>query len=170
MTSFTPFSGPYLRVQRTFPTENTVDLGRQIEQAYLDIAKNVNYRIIGLYGINLTFPTGELWYFTGADSQQQSFRQIYTFTTPAFYPFLIPHNINPLTISMVSPRSYGVYTGGGGFWYGMIFSSSVGVAGNISFYVTPTNIVVNSGVGAGVLLSGTIILEWLTEVGPDTMG
>jgi len=41
--------------------------------------------------------------------------------------------------------------------------TSRAIAGQISFYVDPTNIVILAGVGAPTITSGLIILEWLSQ-------
>lgn len=74
-----------------------------------------------------------------------------------------PHNINWASIAFISPRSYGTFTDGTN-WYGAIYASSTAIVGQVSFYVTPTNIVVLTGAGAPAITSGFINLEWVSQV------
>jgi len=147
----------FLREQRNFPKENIQALTVEIDRAYVDTAQKVNNRIIGRYGVNFPSTTGESWFLTGQPNKQQTLRQLYTFTTAGN----IPHGINWKSVSMISPLSYGTFTDGTN-WYGCLYASSVAIAGQLSFYVTPVNIVVLSGAGAPSLTSGTINLEWLS--------
>ncbi len=148
---------PYLRDQRQFPNDNVKELSNQMDHAYIDIAGKVNQRVIGLFGIGFQIVTGERWYFTGSSTAQQSLRQVYPFTTAGN----IPHGLTWASVSKISPRSYGSFTDGTN-WYGVIYASSVAIAGQVSFYVTPTNIVVLSGAGAPAITSGIIVLEFLS--------
>lgn len=149
---------PYLRDQRKFPTEDVRLLSDQVDHAYIDIAGKVNQRIIGLYALNFAAITGEKWYFQGPNQVQQSLRKLFTFTTAGN----IPHGLDWAGVSQISLRSYGSYTDGTN-WYGVIYASSVPIAGQVSFYVTPTNIVVLSGAGAPAITNGTIVLEFISN-------
>lgn len=154
----TPFQiSPYLRQQRNFPPDNTQALTIEIDRAYIDIATKVNSRTIGLYALGFPIVTGDQWFLTGQPTKQQTLRQLYTFTAAGN----IPHGINWTSVSQITGRSYGSFTDNTN-WYGVIFGSNVAIAGQVSFYVTPTNIVVLSGAGAPAIASGTIILEWLS--------
>lgn len=149
---------PYLRQQRNFPNDNIQALTVELDRAYVDTAIKVNSRTIGTYAVNFPIVTGEQWLLSGQHNRQQTLRQIYTFTAAGS----IPHGINFTTVSQISMRSYGSYTDGTN-WYGAIYASSVAIAGQVSFYVTPTNIVVLRDAGAPVISSGTIDLEWLSQ-------
>jgi len=148
---------PYLRTSRNFP-EGEQPLIVELNRSYVDIAQKVNERSIGIYPANVPAVTGEGWFFT--NQKQESFRQIYTFTGTGN----IAHGIVVTSIYQFSPACKGVYTDGTN-WYGILFGTSVAVAGLISFYITPTNIVFNVGAGAPSLSSGTIDLEWISNTG-----
>lgn len=150
-------TAPYLREQRQFPTDDLNELTRQIDHAYIDIASKVNNRTIGLFAPNNPVITGDKWYFTGPSTAQQSLRQVYPFTTLA----AINHRIPPADISKISHKSYGTITDGTN-WYGVIYGSNVAIAGQYSFYVTPTQIILLAGGGAPVLVSGYINLEFIS--------
>lgn len=149
---------PYLREQRQFPNDDLRQLGNQVDHAYIDIASKVNARTIGLYAVNFPIVTGESWYLGGQSNKQQTLRQVYTFTGAGN----IAHGINFSSITQFT-RGWGEYTDGTN-WYGVIFATSVGIAGQVTFYITPTNIVVTVDAAAPAVTSGTIILEWMSQV------
>ena len=148
---------PYLREQWQFPHEDPKQLSRQVDQAYIDIASKVNRRSIGIYPKNFLAATGDRWFFAGSSQAQQAFRQIYTFTAAGN----IAHGLTWAEVSSISPNSYGSFTDGTN-WYGAIYASNTAIAGEVSFYVTNTNIVVLSGAGAPAITSGTIVLEYIS--------
>lgn len=156
MTSNISNQSPFLRVQRKFP-ENQTDLVQEIDLAYVDIANAVNTRTIGLFPVSRTVITGEAWYVS-SNRKQQSQRQVFTFTAAGNITHSLGNSLN-----QVSPNSYGQATDGTN-WYGVIFGSSVAIAGQYSFYVTTSQIVVLAGGGAPAITSGFIVLEWLTNV------
>jgi|SRR5665213_945889 len=145
---------PYLRVSRDF-SEEIQDLCIDVSKAYIDTANAVNARTIGIYPTNKSVITGNSYYLTS--KRQQTSRKVFTFTTTA----AITHGI------FVSDMSYfincfGSFTDGVNA-YGLFFSSSVAIAGQITFYVTPTQIIFVTGAGAPTLTSGSIVLEFLSN-------
>lgn len=146
----------YLRTSREFP-EDLTKLTIEINKSYVDIANIVNNRIIGLFPTNKPAITGESWFITG-NQRQQSLRQLYPFTTTT----PIPHGLNLNQIDRFT-RCFGAFTDGTN-WYGLINGSNIAIAGQVSFYVTPTNIVFLVGAGAPALTKGQIVLEWLSQV------
>jgi hypothetical protein len=158
-SSNTPTTGiqtaPFIQLQRNFPIDDVQALGIELDQSYIDIASKINARAIGLYALNYPVLAGEKWYLSS--TPQQALRQIYTFTAAGN----IPHGIQFSSVSQISPNSYGSYTDGTNY-YGVIYASSVAIAGQISFYVTTTNIVVLAGAGAPAITSGLINLEWIS--------
>lgn len=143
---------PYLKNAREFP-EEVEQLAFQVNLTYVEIANAVNQRVIGIFPTTNPAVTGEAYYIT--TNKQQSFRQVYTFTTTAN----IPHNIDFVNIYGFSLQ-FGSYTDGTN-WYGLIPGTSVAIPGVISFYLTPTDIVFNVGAGAPALTKGLIVLTWL---------
>lgn len=146
----------FLRTSREFPAE-LQQLTVEANKAYVDTANAVNNRTISIFPTNRPAINGESWFLTG-NQRQQGFRQVYTFTSTAN----IAHGINTTSFSQFS-RKFGNYTDGTNF-YGLISASNVAIAGQITFYVTPTDIVFLTGAGAPALTSGTIVLEWLSQV------
>jgi hypothetical protein len=150
---------PYLRTSRNFPDNNPQALSVEVNRAYVDTAEKVNDRVIGIFATNTASITGEKWYLSGGNSRQQTLRRVYTFTATGN----IAHGLNFSSVSQISPRSYGSFTDGTN-WYGAIYAGSTTVAGQVSFYVTSTNIVVGAGAGAPSITNGTIVLEWLSQI------
>ena len=146
----------FLRTSRQFP-EDLHQLSVEVSGSYLDTANAVNTRIIGIFTINKRTVTGESWFLTSS-GRQQSFRQVYTFV--AGTPSAIPHGIQTANIDRFT-RCWGTYTDAAGNWYGIIFATSVAIAGQFTFWVDPTNINLVSGAGVPTMVSGTIVIEWL---------
>lgn len=146
---------PYLRTTREFP-EEIHQLTVELSKSYLDMANVVNNRTIGLYPINKPAITGES-YFIIKNERQQTFRQVYVFTSTAS----INHGITIIDPAQFT-SCFGSYTDGTNS-YGLIFGTSVAVAGLITFYITATQIVFLVGAGAPALTSGKIVLHWLSQ-------
>jgi|ERR1700759_709964 len=150
-------STPYLRNQRTFPEESD-QLSTELSKAYIDIATATNNRTIGIFPTGNPAVNGEAWYLSGGNNKQQALRQVFPFTGAGS----IAHNIKSSSISKFS-RGFGAYTDGTN-WYGVVFASSVPIAGQVSFYVTSTNVVVLVDAGAPAVTSGLIVVEWISVV------
>jgi hypothetical protein len=160
MTINTPNKVPYLQVQKYFPAE-IEGLSQTIDKTYIEIASAVNKRTIGIFPSNKPVVTGNSYYITRA--RNQSFRQIYTFTTTNPIDLGFDTKYIPYFVSM-----YGAYTDNptSTNWYGLIAGSNVAIAGQVSFYIagTPTNqITFLVGAGSPVLTKGIIVLEWLSQ-------
>ena len=151
---------PYLRTTREFPEELS-QLSKECNKSYVDIAASVNDRTIGIYPINNPAISGDQYFLT-AGTKRQTLRQVYTFTSTA--------NINT-NVKVTDPnqfiRAFGSYTDGMNC-YGLIYGTSVSIAGQISFYIdcstSTKNIIFKTGAGAPALTSGRIVLEWLSSV------
>ena len=148
---------PYLRTSRNFPEESG-DLTVQINKMYVDIANAVNNRTISLFPTTRPAQTGEGWFIKG-NQKQESFRQVYTFTSSA-NP--INHGITVNTLGQFTD-CYGSWTDGTNS-YGLIFGSNGAIPNQISFYVTATQIVFVVDGGAPVFTQGLIVLQWLSQV------
>ena len=145
----------FLRTTREFPTEVS-PLVVEINKAYIDTANAINNRIIGIFPLNRAAITGESWFLVG-NRKQQTLRQVYSFTsTTSFMHGIKISNPNQFT------RNWGTYTDGTNS-YGLLFGSSVAIPGQISFYITSTQVVFVVDGSAPSLSSGRIILEWLSE-------
>lgn len=148
---------PYLLEQWKFPTTDVKALSTQIDVAYVDIAYKVNLRTIGVFPNKFSVATGERWYLAGSNQGQQTLRQVYQFSSTGS----IVHGLNVSTINYFT-KPQGSFTDGTN-WYGAIYASNVAIAGQVSFYITSTNIVIIAGAGAPVITSGIIVLEWLSQ-------
>lgn len=146
----------YLRTTREFP-EDLHMLTVEINKSYVDIANAVNNRTISIFPTNRPALTGESWFFT--TSRQQSFRQIFSFTSFAAITHGLPFtSIDRFTIA------YGTFTDGTN-WYGLIFGNALApIAGQVIYHVTPTQIIFGVGAGAPAITKGNIVVEWLSQV------
>lgn len=156
---------PYLREQRNFPSDDLQALGVEIDRSYVDISQKVNARTIGLFALQTAIVTGEKWFLAGQPNSQQTLRKTFTFNSAGN----IPHGINFNSVYAFT-RGFGSYTDNAtpdptvSNYYGVIFGSSVSIAGQVSFYLTPTNVVVLSGAGAPTIVSGLLVIEWLSNI------
>lgn len=146
---------PYLRVSRQFPPE-VAQLAIEVNKSYLDIANAVNNRTIGIYSPNRPSVTGESWFLT--PQRRQSIRQVYPFSSTS----AINHGVDVIDPNQFT-LCYGSYTDGTNS-YGLVFGTSVSVAGIIQFYLTSTQIIFVSGAGAPSLTNGKIVLEWMSQI------
>jgi len=146
---------PYLRTSRNFPPQMD-QLVVEINKDRVDIANAVNNRVIAIFPTMRPAITGEAW-FLKANQKQQGTRQVYTFTSTTS----INHGVMVVTPSQFI-RCWGTFTDGTNT-YGLPFLTTVAVAGQISFYVTSTQIVFVTGAGAPTLTSGQITLEWISQ-------
>lgn len=152
---------PFLRTARKFP-EDLHMLALEVDKTYIDIANAVNNRTIGLFPTTRPAINGESWFLT-KNQRQQGFRQVYLFEATGN----VPHGI-PFDDVSYFTNCFGSYTDGTN-WYGVIFGSNVAIAGQVSFYITPTtssasgNIVILSGAGAPTIDYGLIVLQWITN-------
>lgn len=146
----------FLRTSREFP-EEIHQLTVEVNKFYVDIANAVNSRGIALFPTTRPAQNGESWYLVN-NQRQQGFRQVYTFTAAGN----IPHGITNFIPQQIVD-AYGSYTDGTNA-YGVIFGTSVAIAGELSVYVTSTNIVVLLGAGAPAISSGKVVLSWISRV------
>lgn len=156
---------PYLREQRQFPNDDLRELSNQVDHAYIDIATKVNLRTISVFPVNNPVINGESWYLTGQPNRQQALRQVYAFTSFAN----VPHGINTTTVTQFT-KCYGSYIGTDGNFYGILFSNSTAIAGQVSFFIQSTanggNIVILTGAGfipIDTTKGGIIVLEWISQ-------
>lgn len=150
----------YLRTAKEFP-EDVHQLSFEVNRTYVDIANAVNNRTIGIYPTNRPAVTGNSFFLT--TNRRQTFRQIYSVTAADIAAGFINHNIRNVIPGQFI-QCCGSYTDGTNT-FGLFFASSVAIAGQTTFYVTSTQIILLVGGGAPVLTSGIIILEWITTGG-----
>ena len=145
----------YLRTSREYP-EGSKELVLELSKTYIDVASAVNTRTIGLYPTTRPAINGDSWYLSG-NVKQQGLRQVYQFTVAGN----IAHGISNLIPSQIVDL-YGSWTDGTNA-YGLIFGTNTSISGQVSAYVTPTNIVVVMDAGAPSIVSGTIVLSWISR-------
>lgn len=150
----------YLRVAKEFP-EDIHQLSFEINRTYVDVANAVNNRTIGIYPTNRPAITGNSFFLT--TTRKQTFRQIYPVTAADIAAGFINHNITNVFPGQFI-NCFGSYTDGINT-FGLFFASSVAIAGQTTFYVSSTQIILLVGGGAPVLTSGLIVLEWITTGG-----
>lgn len=146
---------PYLRTSWHFTDDR--QLLTELTRSFNEVAIVTNMREIATYALNLPAITGKQFFLGGSNRQQQSLRQVILFNATGNYP----HHINTTGIGLFV-SGYGSFTDGTNS-YGVIYGSSVATAGQVSFYITPTNVVVLAGAGAPTITSGIIIIEWLSQ-------
>jgi len=129
----------------------------EVNKAYIDTSNAVNNKIIGIFPTTRPAITGENYFLTN-NQKQQTLRQVYTFSTTAS----IDHGVRVINPDQFT-CCFGSYTDGTNS-YGLIFGTTVAIPGQISFYLTSTQIVFVLGAGAPALTSGRIILTWLSQV------
>lgn len=151
---------PYLKTTRNFP-EEAKDLSYEMDKSYLEIAGAVNNRTIGIYPTNAPSVTGNS-YFVSKAQKQQSLRQVYSFgavnagastSIPiASYhaPYVLINGACQTSLPDSRPLPY----------------ASVAANSNIDIRVDKTSktIVVSVGAASPNVVSGYIILEWLSAV------
>lgn len=153
MSNTTINPSAFLPNTKKFPNDINY-LTLELDKNYLDTATAVNNRTIGLFPTIKPAFTGESWYFNN-NQKQQGLRQVYTFTSTTS----IDHNIDFNNATFT--KCEGSFTDGTN-WYGISFASNVAVAGQITFYLTSTQIVFLTGAGAPTLTSGLLIIEWVS--------
>ena len=146
---------PYLPTSRNFPAD-LKQFTIEADKSYVDTASAVNNRTISLFPTNRPAINGESWFLQG-NRRQEGLRQVYNVTSTA----PIPHGINFQNIDQIV-RGFGDYTDGTNF-YGFIYGSNTAIAGQLTFYLTPMNIVFVTGAGSPSLSRGIVILEWLSK-------
>lgn len=144
----------FIPTTRQFP-EEVKALSLELARDRVDIANAINSRTISIFPTTRPAINGESWFLQG-NQRQIAFRQVYTFTSTTAIDHHITHVVPGQFI-----RCFGCYTDGTNT-FGLIYGNSSGVAGQIVFYVTSTQIVF-VGAGPPALQSGTIVLEYLAR-------
>lgn len=147
---------PYLRMHWHFTQD--AQLMTELARSFNEIAIVMNMREIGTYANNLPAITGKQYFLGGSNKQQQSLRQLFAFTAAGSYNHSIP-NLNK-TGGLV--QGFGSFTDGTNY-YGVLFGSSTAIAGQVSFYVTNTQVIILSGTGAPTIKSGIVVWEWISQ-------
>jgi len=150
---------PFMRTSREFP-EDIKNLTVELNRSFIETATAVNARTIGLFPVNLPALTGEAWYLL-SNQKQQTLRQVYPFGAIAPGATLnIPYTI--FGFSQFS-RIYGTCITALPDYRPIPYASVVANA-NIDLRVSPTNIIVAVGAASPAIVSGLIVIEWLSQV------
>ncbi len=147
---------PFLRTSRSFPIDAQA-LSVEIDRTYIDVANTVNDRTIGIFATNRPVINGEAWFLMGIQGKRQALRQVYQITGAGS----IPHGINVSQIGGFT-RIYGTFTNGS-IWYPLPYVDAAAATNQVQITVTATNIVITAGGGAPAIVSGTVVLEWITS-------
>lgn len=158
----------YLRTTREFP-EDLHQLTVEVNKTYVDIANAVNNRTISIFPTTKSVQSGENW-FINSTIRQEGFRQVYIVPAGIVSGSTLNIGFKISTISQFTPKCYGTYRDAANSWYGLIFATSVPIAGQISFYIkvnaastTSDQIIFEVDGAAPVLVTGTIVLEWISK-------
>lgn len=157
----------FVKTTREFP-DDLYQLSREMNRGWIELAAAINNRIIGIFPTGKPAQTGESWFINSSD-RQSSLREVYTFgavtngaTLNTGFKF---SSISGFT------RCWGEYTDSSGNWYGLIFASPTAIAGQISFWLKVNGsstisdqIVFQVDVAAPTPVSGTLVLEWISQV------
>lgn len=147
----------FLRTSREFPDEPK-HLALELNRTYIDIARNVNTRMIGLFPTTRSVAIGSNWY-VDSTNPQPGVRQVYTWNDANL---VINHGLNSQDISRFT-QIYGAFTDGT-VWYPLPYVDVTGITNQISVNVTATQIVISKGAGAPpAVTDGIVVLEWITN-------
>jgi hypothetical protein len=152
----------FLRTSRNFPPE-AKQLSIEVDRSYIDIARNVNNRVIGFFTINRSTVTGENWFITQA-RRQQGLRQVYRFQDSDFTAGVatISHGIQFRSLTNFI-RIWGTFFDGTN-WQTLPYVDVVNVTNQINVKVNSTDIVITKGAGAPpAVQNGLIVVEWLAN-------
>jgi len=149
----------FLRTAKSFPLE-VEELSGEVNRTYVDIARNVNIRVIGFFPINRSIETGEGWYFF-QNRKQSGYRQVYQWSDSNL---VITHGIQFASLTNFV-RIWGTFLDGAGNYETLPYVDVVNVTNQINVKVTPTQIIITKGSGAPPTCSnGLVIVEWIGNV------
>lgn len=144
---------PFLFTSRRFPQEPS-QLSLELSKSYIEIANAVNTRSIGIFPASKAAINGQRWYLGQqlVNPNQQGFTQVYPITS--FTTF--NHGLNLDSIDRFT-QCWGGYTDGTN-WNGVTWALPAGIAGQVTFYITSTQVVF---VGVAAITKGQIVLQWI---------
>ena len=147
---------PYLPSQRTFPSEQDLLL-RELNNSYVDIAKSVNIRELGVYSQSLT-ATGQTYEFEPDTESQEAQRQIYNIGVIATGATLTrDHNLSGFTMFT---RIYGVAMTDTNIYEPLPYASVTANA-NVELSVNQTVITIKNGAAAPNISQVIVVLEFI---------
>lgn len=159
MSSNTPSNQqfqPYLPTSRNFPVDDPIQLEPELTKSYIDVARAVNLRTIGIFE-TVQIVTGERWFSIDpfdVNQKRQTFRKVFPFT-PADLP--IPHGLTGLN---EFTRISGTCVTDLPDFRPLPYASNT-ANGSIELNVDDAYINVNVGASSPNIIKGIIILEYL---------
>jgi hypothetical protein len=146
---------PFLRTSRSFPADVNI-LASEVNRSYVDIARNVNRRTIGLFPTTRSIVNGELWYIT-LNQQQQALRQVYQWDDSNL---TIAHGIDFLSLTNFV-RIWGTFFDGTN-WQTLPYVDVTAANNQINVMVNATNIIITKGAGSPpTCANGLVTIEWI---------
>ncbi len=153
----------FLRTSREFP-EEPKQFSVEVTKAYIDTANAVNNRTISIFPTTRPAINGESWFLTGNQKQQGS-RQVYVIPAEMGVLPSTNHGIRDVTPSQFI-RCFGSYTDTStSNTNGLIFGSdsATTIPGQISFFISPTQIVFKTDAAAPTPVQAIIVVEWISQ-------
>lgn len=145
----------FLRTSRNFPAD-IHQLCVEVNRSYLDIAHNVNSRVIGFFTTNRSTVTGENWFISQA-RRQQGLRQVYQWSDSNL---TIAHGIDFLSLTNFV-RIWGTFFDGTN-WQTLPYVDVLSSTNQINVKVNSTNIVITKGAGSPpACQNGLVVLEFI---------
>lgn len=154
---------PYLPTSRKFPSD-AAQLQPELTKMYVDVATNVNARVIGLFD-QIQVVTGERWYNLAETlKRRQGYRKVITFGALAHNThYVFPHGItgitqvtavfgNAVATSAIAPTTR---------FIPLPYVSEQTASHQIEIYVSDTNVYINLGTQTYDLVSGSVVIEYL---------
>jgi hypothetical protein len=157
---------PFLQTSRSFPQDLT-QLTVEMNKSYLDIANAVNTRTISIFATLRPVINGESWFLgtqipgqQSGSQRQTGFRQVFNFTGPGIV--VINHGIIVSQIFGFT-RIYGTFTDNTN-WYPLPYVDITAVSNQVTLLVTATQIGIIPGATAPTIVSGVVVLEWISNI------
>jgi len=149
---------PYLPTQRYFP-EDPQFLQRELNNSYVDIAKSINIREIGVYSQSLT-ATGQVFEYLTDTTSQEAQRHIYKIGAIATGTTVSTnHNIESEEFTMFT-RIYGVALTDTNVFEPLPYASVTANA-NVELSVTQKQIVIKNGAAAPNITQVIVVVEFI---------
>ena len=145
----------FLRTSRSYP-EDLHQLTVEVSRSYIDIARNVNNRVLGFFTINRSVQTGEKWFITQA-KEQVGYRQVFTWNDTNL---TITHGIDFASLTNFI-RIFGTFFDGTQ-WWPLPYVDVVAANNQINVKVTSTQIIITKGAGSPpACQNGLVVLEFI---------
>jgi hypothetical protein len=146
---------PFLPTQRYFPEDSQL-LTRELYNSYVDIAKSVNLREIGVYSQNLT-ATGQTFELLPSTASQEAQRIVFVISSINGVTSTTAHNLTGFT---QFTRIYGVAQTATD-WRPIPYASATLVTNQIELKVDNTNITIINGATAPTITQAIVVIEFI---------